>query len=73
MYHDATLYMEVGLGPGRIVLDVDAAPLPHPIRGTAASTHFSARVYCGQMAGWIKMPLRIKVGLCPDPIVLDGD
>jgi len=45
----------VGLGPGHIVLDGDPAlawkmaqqPLPH----------FSAHVYCGQTAGWIKMPL----------------
>ena len=25
------------------------------------------------MAGWIKMPLRMEVGLPPDDIVLDGD
>jgi len=30
-------------------------------------------VYCGQMAGWIKMPLCTKVGLGPGDIVLDGD
>ena len=34
-------------------------------RGTAH--HFSAHVYCGQMAGWIKMPLgtKVPVGLGP--------
>ena len=44
--------MEVGLGSGHIVLDVDPAP---PKKGH--SPQFSARAYCGQTAGWIKMPL----------------
>ena len=30
-------------------------------------------VYCGQMVGWIKMPLGTEVGLAPGDIVLDGD
>ena len=30
-------------------------------------------MYCGQMAGWIKMKLGTEVGLGPGPIVLDGD
>jgi len=32
-------------------------------------------VYCGQTAGWIKMPLVLEVSLAPAPghIVLDGD
>jgi len=30
-------------------------------------------VYCGQTAGWIKMPLGAEVGLGPGHIVLDGD
>jgi len=34
---------------------------------------FSANVYCGQMAGWIKMALGIEVELGPGHIVLDGD
>ena len=33
---------------------------------------FSAHVYCGQTAGWIKMPLGMKVSLGPCHIVLDG-
>jgi len=37
------------------------------------SPHFSAHIYCGQTAGWIKMPLGTKVGLGPGHIVLDGD
>jgi len=42
------------------VLDGDTAP------------QFSAHVLCGEMAGWIKMPLGMKVGLGPGNIVLDG-
>jgi len=34
--------------------------------------HFSAHVYCGEMAGWIKMPLNTEVDLGPGHIVLDG-
>jgi len=30
-------------------------------------------LYCGQTAGWIKMPLSVEVGLGPGQIVLDGD
>jgi len=43
--------------------------------GTAAPPpHFSAHVlFCGQTAGWMKMPLGMKVGLGPGHIVLDGD
>jgi len=42
------LVMEVGLGPGHIVVDGDpAAPTE---RGTAAPTHFSGHVCCGQTA-----------------------
>jgi len=29
-------------------------------------------VYCGQMAGWIKMPLGTEVNLGPGDVVLDG-
>jgi len=37
--------------------------LPYPIL---------AHVYCGQMAGWMKMPLGTAVDLGPGHIVLDG-
>ena len=61
---------EVGLGPSHIVLDGDPAH-PLPQRGTAPQ--FSAHVYCGQTARWIKMPLGMEVGLGPGHIVLDGN
>jgi len=32
-----------------------------------------AQVYCGQTAGWIRVPLGMEVGLGPGHIVLDGD
>jgi len=38
-----------------------------------APAKFSAHVYCGQTAAWIKMPLGTEVGHGPDDIVLDGD
>jgi len=61
---------EVGLGPSDIVLDGDPAP-PPPKRGRAPQ--FSAHVYCGQTAGWIKMALGMEVGLGLGHFVLDGD
>jgi len=53
------LGMEVGLGPGHIVLD--------------ATPQFSAHFYCSQTAGCIKMPLGTEVGLSPGDFVLDED
>jgi len=41
-----------------------------PQKGGVA--HFSAHVYCGKTAGWIKMALGMQVGLGPGHIVLDG-
>jgi len=41
-------------------------------RGQQSSSTFRP-VYCGQTAGWIKMPLGTEVGLGPSHIVLDGD
>jgi len=63
------LGMQVGLGPGHIVLDGDPVPLPQKGR----SPQFSAHVNCGQTAGWIKMPLGMEVDLDSGQIVLDGD
>jgi len=41
------LGMDLGLGPGHIVLDGDPAPPPAPKNGPS-SPYFSAHVYCGQ-------------------------
>jgi len=54
---------EVGLSPSNIVLDGDPAP----------PSQFSAHVYCGQTAGWIKMSLGMEVSLGLGHIVLHGD
>jgi len=62
------LGMEVGLSPGDFVFNGDPAP---PKKGTAP-TQFLAHVYCGQTAGWIKMPLGTKLILGPGDVVLDG-
>jgi len=42
-------------------------------QGAQLHPQISAHVYCGQTAGWIKMPLATKVGLGPGRIVLHGD
>jgi len=65
------LGMEVGLSPGDFVFDGDPAPLPK--KGAEPSPQFLAHVYCGQMAGWIKMAIGMEVGLGPGHIVLDGE
>jgi len=64
------LGMQVGIGPGHIVLDGDPAP---PLQKGGGAPKFSAHIYCGQTAGWIKMPLGTEMGLGPGHIVLDGD
>ena len=60
-----SLGTDVGLGPGDTVLDGDPAP---PWKGHS-TPHFSAHVYCGQTAGWIRIPLGTEVGLGPGEIV----
>jgi len=50
---------------------LDGVTAPPPKRGTAPQ--FSVRVYCDQMAGWMKTPLGKEVDLGPGHIVLDGD
>ena len=62
--------MEVGLGPGDFVLDVD--PPPSPQKGGRAPQIFG-HVYCGQTAGWTNMALGMEVGLGPGHTVLDGE
>jgi len=61
------LGMQVGLGPGHIVLDGDPATLPPK----GHSPQFSAHTCRGQMAAWTKMPLGMELGL--GDLVLDGD
>jgi len=63
------LGMQVGLDPGHIVLDWDAAFLPKK----GHSLQFLAHVCRGQTAGWIKTPLGTEVYLGPRHIDLDGD
>ena len=61
---------EISLSQSDFVLDVVPAPLPK--NGAEPPPQFSAHVYCGQTAGWIKMALGMEVGLGPRYIVLDG-
>jgi len=44
-----------------------------PIQKGRSPTQFSAHVYCGQMAAWIKMPLGTEVDLGLRDIVFDVD
>jgi len=44
-----------------------------PTQKSGHSPQFSAHVYYGQTAGWIKIPLGTDAGLSPGDIVLDGD
>jgi len=62
---------EVSLGPDDIVLCGE--PAPPTKKGAEPPPQFSARVYCGQTSGCIKMALGMEVGLGPGYIVLDGD
>jgi len=55
-------------------------PWPHCVNGDSRppppkghSPQLSAHICCGQMAGWIKMPLGMEVGLGPGDFVLAED
>ena len=45
---------------------------PLPNKGAEPPPQFSAQVYCGHKAGWIKMELSMQVGLGSGHIVLMG-
>ena len=45
--------------------------VPLPKRGR--SPQYSAHVYCGQTAGWMKLVLSMEVGFSPGDFALDGD
>jgi len=47
--------------------------LPSPQKGAGPRPQFSAHLYCGQTAAWIKMPLGTEVGLGLRNIVCDVD
>jgi len=44
-----------------------------PSSKSRRSPQFSVHIYCGQTAGWMKIPLGTEVDLSPGYIVLDGD
>jgi len=58
-------------GGKRLCFRWDPAPLPK--KGAEPPPQFLAHVYCGRMAGCIKMPLGMEVGLSPGDFVLNGD
>jgi len=64
------LGVQVGLGPGHIVLGGDPA-LP-PQRGTAPP-NFGPYLFRPNGCIWIKMPLGMEEGLGPGDFVLDVD
>ena len=65
-----SLATEVGLGPGHIVLDGDAAP---PKGAQQHCPLFGPCLLWQNGYRWIKMPLTTEVGLDPCHIMLDGD
>ena len=70
MHQDATWY---GARPQPEGLGVRWGPRCLPKKGAEPPHKFSAHVYCGQTAGWIKMKLGTQVGLGAGHTVLDGD
>jgi len=66
------LGMQVGLGPGHIVLDGDPAPGSPTPKGHSPP-YFRTNICCSQMAAWIKMPLGMELGVGPGDFVLDWD
>jgi len=65
------LGIEVGLRPGDFVFNGDPAALSKKV--AVPPPQFSAHVYCGQTAGWVKMAHGMDPRLGPGHIVLDKD
>ena len=65
------LGVQVGLGPGHIMLDGDPAPFRK--RGWSPLPNFRPISIVDKTAGCIKMPLGMEVGLSPENFVLDKD
>jgi len=57
--------------PRRLCVRWELSPLPK--RGRSPLPPKSADVYCGQMAGWIKIALGMEVALSTGDFVLDGN
>jgi len=70
MHQDATWY---GGRPPPRRLCVRWGPSPPSAKGVHWAPKFSAHIYCGQTAAWIKMPLGTEVGVGLRDIVLHGD
>jgi len=51
---------------------VQWGPSSPPRKKGTDHTQFLAHIYCGQTAGWIKMPLGMEVNLGPGDVLLDG-
>ena len=56
----------------RLATVLDGDPVLHPQK-VGGAPKFSAHVYCGQTARWMKLLLGMVVGLSPGAFVLDGD
>jgi len=69
MDQDATLY---GCRPQPRDFKLHGEPVPLPEK-RVEPPKFSAHVYCGHTAGWIKMPLGMEVGLGLRDTVFDVD
>ena len=61
--------MQVGLGPGHIVLDGDPAPPPKGAQPPPIFGPYLLR----KIPAWIKTSLGMELGLGPGDFVLDGD
>jgi len=66
------LVFRLWLGLG-LVMTVQILTVQIKTGNHSSLPHFLAHVYCGQTAGWIKIPFGMEVRLGPDHIVLDGN
>jgi len=66
MHQDATWYRGRPQPRG---LCVRWGPSPLPKQARSPKKSFSAHIYCGQTAGWIKVALSMQVGLSPGECV----
>ena len=69
--HEQLNYLKNGLSHFGTTVTSNGSPYATGPLSCLSCLYDVTLVYCGQMVGWINMPVRTQVGPCPGDMVLD--